>query len=212
MPVRIFLCQLGTEVAGRCIDINFAFAQPAFKLCIAGLDVVRGIAGHDDYKVLVCRTSKLAHLCRSFRKTLAQPLEIVDELRALLQVEHRMIVFAFLAAQLTHLGDAQRNHRQRGIDVQRRKILIGKRGPHIGQSRQTQIGLVRAVLLHRLVVGNARKRRGQLYARSGKARGQKFSTTANTCSRRGKLISRSTCVNSSWRSARKSSSRKQRAI
>ena len=38
------------------------------------------------------------------------------------------------------------------------------------------------------------------------------STTRKTVSGRGKLISRSICVNSGWRSARRSSSRKQRTI
>ena len=53
---------------------------------------------------------------------------------------------------------------------------------------------------------------GSLTPAAANAAAINFSTTPKTVSGRGKLISRSTCVNSSCRSALRSSSRKQRAI
>src|ERR1700761_6250779 len=53
---------------------------------------------------------------------------------------------------------------------------------------------------------------GSVMPAAAHAAAQNFSTTAKTDSRRGNDISRSTCVNSSWRSARWSSSRQPRAL
>ena len=119
VTVGVFLCQLGAEVAGSGVNIDLALGQAAGKLGVAGLDVVRRVAGNDDDEVGVGRARQLAHLGRRFRKALGQPLEIVDELRALLQVEERMVVFALLAAQLADVGNAEGDDGQRGIDLQR---------------------------------------------------------------------------------------------
>ena len=122
VPVGVFLGQLGAEVAGGGVDVDLALAEAAFKLGVAGLDVVRRVAGHDDDEVRLGRAGQLAHLRGGFRKALGQPLEVVDELRALLLVEERMIVFALLAAQLAHVGNAQRHDGQRRIDLQRGQV------------------------------------------------------------------------------------------
>ena len=119
MPLGIFLGQLGAEVARGGVDVDLALAEPAFKFGVAGLDRMSRVAGHDDDKVGLGRAGQLAHLDRGLRKALGQALEVVNELGALLLVEERMVVFALLAAQLAHVGNAQRNDRQRRIDLQR---------------------------------------------------------------------------------------------
>ena len=86
----------------------------------------------------------------------------------------RMVFLALLAAQLAHLGNAQRHHRQRGIDLQRVQGFIGKRCAHIGQPRQAQVRLVRPVLPHRFVVSDPRERNGQRNARRRESRRQKL--------------------------------------
>ena len=136
--------------------------------------MVRGIAGDDDDEVGVGRAGELAHLGGGFRKALGEPLEVVDELGALLLVEERMVVFALLAAELADLGNAQRDDGQRGIDLQRGEGLVGKRGAHVGEAGQAQVGLVGAELAHGVVVGDAREGRGQRDAGGGKAGGQKL--------------------------------------
>ncbi len=78
-----------------------------------------------------------------------------------------------------------------------------------------QVRLVGAEAAHRLVVGEAREGRRSA-SRSGRTvraiatYSSSISCRMSSCST--KLISRSSCVNSGWRSARRSSSRKQRAI
>ena len=119
VPVGVLLGQLGAEVAGGGVDVDLALAQAAFELGVAGLDVMRRIAGHDDDEVGLRRAGQLAHLGGGLGKALGQPLEIVNELGALLLVEERMVVFALLAAQLAHVGNAQGHHGQRRIDLQR---------------------------------------------------------------------------------------------
>ena len=44
VPVGILLGQLAAEVSGSGVDVDFTLAEPAFKLGVAGLDVVRGVA------------------------------------------------------------------------------------------------------------------------------------------------------------------------
>ena len=91
------------------------------EYCQVRSDWIRENAGHD----------------RSFE-------EIVNEFRAFFRVEERMVVFALLAAQLADIGNAQRDDRQRRIDLQRGKGGVSKRGAHVGQPRQAQVGRVAA--------------------------------------------------------------------
>ena len=156
------------------VDVDLALAQPALEFGVAGLDVMRRIAGHNDHEIAFGRAGQLAHLGRRFREALGEPLEVVDEFRALLLVEERPVVFALFAAQLAHIGNAQRHNGQRWINLQRGKILIRKRRAYIGQSGQAQVRLVGAELPHRVVVGNARKGRGQRDPRRLEARRQKL--------------------------------------
>ena len=142
MPVGVLLRQLGAEVARGRVDVDLALAQAAFKLGVAGLDGVGRVAGHDDDKVGLGRAGQFADLHRGLREALGQPLEVVDELGALFLVEQGMVVFALLAAQFAHFGNAQSHHGQRRIDLQRRQGLIGKGRANIGQPRQAQVGLV----------------------------------------------------------------------
>ncbi len=126
MLVGILLCQLGAEVAGGGVDVDFALGEAAGKLGVAGLDVVRGIAGDDDDEVGVGRAGELADLGGGFREALGEALEIVDELRALLLIEERVVVFALLAAEFADVGNAQGDDGQRGIDLQRGESLVGE--------------------------------------------------------------------------------------
>ena len=74
-------------------------------------------------------------------------------------------------------------------------------------------GLSRAVAQQRLGVGEARERPLDLHADQGAAGARRAARSASKIvSMRGNDISTSTCVNSGWRSARRSSSRKQRTI
>ena len=84
MPIRVLLGQFGAEVAGSGVDVDLALAEAAFKLGVAGLDVMGRVAGHHDHKVSLSRARQLAHLGRGLRKALSQALEVVDELGALL--------------------------------------------------------------------------------------------------------------------------------
>jgi hypothetical protein len=135
---------------------------------------VRRVAGNDDDKVGLGSAGQLAHLGGAFRKALGEALEIVNELGALLLVEEGMVVFALLAAQLADAGNAQGDDGQRWIDLQRGKGFVRKGGAHVGQAGQAQVGLVGAELAHRVVVGDARERRGQRDAGGGKGRGEKL--------------------------------------
>ena len=85
-----------------------------------------------------------------------------------------MVVFALFAAEFADVGDAQGDDGQRGIDLQSGKIVVGKSGAHVGEAGQAQVGLVGAVLAHGVVVGDARKRRGQGDAGSGPGSGAEF--------------------------------------
>ena len=49
--VGVFLGQLGAEVAGGGVDVDFALGEAAGKLGVAGLDGMGGIAGDDDDEV-----------------------------------------------------------------------------------------------------------------------------------------------------------------
>ena len=88
----------------------------------------------------------------------------------------------------------------------------------LGQSTElqleAQVGLVRAVAPHRLVVRDPPERAGR--ARCPCARRKISATSPSTIGRKSSRstndISMSICVNSGWRSARRSSSRKQRTI
>src|SRR5581483_6756590 len=96
MPVGVLLRQFGAEVARCRVDVDLALGEPALEFRIAGFDVMRGVAGHDDDEVSLGSSGELAHLDGSFRKALGEALEIVDELWAFLLIEERMIVFALL--------------------------------------------------------------------------------------------------------------------
>src|ERR1019366_7919727 len=120
-PVGVFLRQLAAEVSGSGVDVDFALAEPAFKLRVAGLDVVRGVSGHHDYEIALSGSAQLMNLGNGVRKTLGQALEVVDKLRTLLLIEERMVFLALLAAELADLGNAQRNNRKRRVDLQRRE-------------------------------------------------------------------------------------------
>ena len=158
MAICVFLCELGAEVAGGGVDVDLALGEAAGKLGVAGLDVMRGIAGNDDDKVGVGRAGKLADLHGGFGKALGEALEVVDELGALFLIEERMIVFALLAAELADVGNAQCDDGQRGIDLQRAERVVGERRAHVGEAGQAQVGLVGAVLAQRFVVSDARER------------------------------------------------------
>src|SRR5205814_577864 len=105
---------------------DFALAEPAFKLGIAGLDVMRRIARHHNHEVAFRGSGELMNSADRFRKALAQALEIVNELRTLLLVEERMVFFALLAAQLADLRKAQGNDRKSRVDLQCSKSRFGK--------------------------------------------------------------------------------------
>ena len=79
---------------------------------------------------------------------------------------------------------------------------------------EAQVGLVRAVLVHRLGVAEAQERARELDAEHvlPERRHQASRSMPCTSSSTTKHISRSICVNSGWRSRRRSSSRKQRTI
>src|ERR1700733_11443933 len=118
MPRSILLRQLAAEVTRGKIDIDLPLRKPSWKLRIAGVNMMRRVACDDNHEVRLRRSGKLTDLRRRLRKSLRQPLEVIDKLRALLQVEERMIILALLAAQLAHIRDTQRHHRQRRIDLQ----------------------------------------------------------------------------------------------
>ena len=80
-------------------------------------------------------------------------------------------------------------------------------------ARQPQIRLVDPIQPDRLVIIHARKRRlDRMTPPRQTPPSRNPSTTSHTRSGCGYVISKSICVNSGWRSARKSSSRKQRTI
>ena len=51
MPLGILLGQFGAEVARGRVDVDLALAQAALELGVAGFDVVRRVAGHNNHKV-----------------------------------------------------------------------------------------------------------------------------------------------------------------
>ena len=79
---------------------------------------------------------------------------------------------------------------------------------------ETRVGFVDAVASHRFCISHAReRRRHSMSTQLSKIRfSSAFDQRLNRSSRSMKLISMSSCVNSGWRSARRSSSRKQWAI
>ena len=107
MLVGVLLRQLGAEVAGGGVNVDFALGEAAFELGVAGLDVMRGIAGNDDDEVGVGGTGKFADLGCGIGKALGEALEIVDEFRAFFLIEEGMVIFALLAAELADVGNAQ---------------------------------------------------------------------------------------------------------
>ncbi len=119
VAVGVFFCQLGAEVAGGGVDVDFALGEAAFKFGVAGLDGVGGVAGDDDDEVGSRLPGEFAHLDGGFREALGEALEIVDELGAFLQIEEGVIFFALLAAQFAYVGNAQGDDGQGGIDLQR---------------------------------------------------------------------------------------------
>ena len=89
---------------------------------------------------------------------------------------------------------------------------------HVGEldelHPEPHVGLVGAVALHRLVPRHPRDRRGRL-ARAAPPRPRRAPRPTPRRARlpgRRSVISTSSCMNSNWRSARRSSSRRQRAI
>src|ERR1700686_2986862 len=84
VAIGILFGKLGAEVACGGIDVDLAFAEAAFKLGVAGFDVVRRVAGDDDDQVGFGSTSEFARFGGGFRKALGEPLEVVDEFCALL--------------------------------------------------------------------------------------------------------------------------------
>ena len=146
MPIGIFPGQFGTEVAGGRVDIDLALAQSAGDLGVAGRDGVSRVACLDDDEVGLIRTYQLANLGSRLRKSLGQPLEVVNKLSAFPQVEERVVVFAFLAAQLPHLGDAQRHHGQCRIDLQRSKRGVREGRTHVNEFGEPQVRLVGTIL------------------------------------------------------------------
>jgi len=71
------------------------------------------VAGDDDDEVGLGRAGKLTHLDGGLWEAFGQPLEVVNKFCAFAQIEERMVVFAFLAAQLANAGNAECNHGQR---------------------------------------------------------------------------------------------------
>ena len=63
VPIGVLLGELGAEVAGGGVDVDLALGEPALEFGVAGLDVVRRVAGDDDDEVLLGRTRKLADFC-----------------------------------------------------------------------------------------------------------------------------------------------------
>ena len=92
--------------------------------------------------------------------------------------------------------------------------LRGDVGDVLQFQAESRVGPVDAVASHRLVVGHVRQRARE-FVRSGRLedRGASAPSIMSIMSSTWtKLISRSSWVNSGWRSARRSSSRKQRTI
>ena len=95
--------------------------------------------------------------------------------------------------------------------------LNSVRGEHVGQLDQlhaeAEVGLVGAVAVHGLVPGDPGDlRRAASPVTASAASSTDSEMAASTSSWSTKLISASSCMNSYWRSARRSSSRRQRAI
>ena len=173
MPVGVLLRQLGAEVAGGRVDVDLALAQPAFEFGVAGLDVVRRIAGHDDDEVGLGRARQLAHLDGGFGKALGQPLEVVNELRALLQVEERdgcLRAPCGSARPRWECASATTGSAGSICSVARfSSVKAGRTSVSPGRRRS---GLSLPNCRIDIVVGDARKGRGQRNARRGKARRQ----------------------------------------
>ncbi len=98
---------------------------------------------------------QLANLRHSLGERLLQPLDVLEDLGFFAVAEHRLDLVALLARELADLRDDDRDHRQLGIDVQRRQILRRECLAHVGHRGQAQVGLVDAVQADRLVVAHA---------------------------------------------------------
>ncbi len=96
----------------------------------------------------------------------------------------------------------------------RNSVLAEQIGQLDEFQQHARVGLVRAVARHRVGVGEARERAREFDAAGVAPRADASPPRAPRAllRRRRSDISKSICVNSSWRSARRSSSRKQRAI
>jgi hypothetical protein len=84
-----------------------------------------------------------------------------------------VVVFALLAAELADGRDAEGNDGQRGIDLQGCEGFVREGGAHIGEAGQAHVRLVRAELAHGIVIGDARKGRGEGNAGGFEGSGQK---------------------------------------
>ncbi len=87
MAIGVFFRELGAEVSGGGVDVDFALGEAAGKFCVAGLDVVRGIAGDDDDEVGIGCAAEFADFDGRFGKAFGEALEIVNELGAFFLVE-----------------------------------------------------------------------------------------------------------------------------
>src|SRR5580698_6307751 len=135
---------------------------------------MRRVACDDDHEVGFGRVGEFAYLESAFREALGQAFEIVDKLGALFLVEHRMIFFALLAAQLPNRWNAEGDNRQRGVDLERGVSVVGKCSPDVGETRQAQVWLVGAEPAHGVIVGYARKWRGENNACGSEGRNKKL--------------------------------------
>ncbi len=119
---------------------------------------------------------------------------------------------ALRSGESADAGNGEAEDRERGVDLEGFAEL-GRNGfGEVDHRGQAHVGLVDAVFADGLVVGHLHEIAfGQRDVAVAKAARRKPSTTRKTVSCLGNVISRSIWVKSGWRSARRSSSRKQRA-
>ena len=114
---------------------------------------------HNQVAVFVPHRSFLRDLGRGFGELVGDALEVFENLRAALGVEHGLDVVTLFARKFADLGRADGNHRQVGVDGQFLQVLWHEAVTHVGKSGQAQVGLVDAVEPDGFVIVHARKRR-----------------------------------------------------
>jgi len=90
---------------------NLALGKTACQFRVAGLDVRGRISGNNDQQIVRPAVRQLAELRDRLGEGFFEALQVVEKLRALLRLEKRAVVVAFLAREVANFGNAHEEPR-----------------------------------------------------------------------------------------------------